>query len=80
MVRPKGVAVDDEGNIYVVESYNDHLLVYTEKGEFLLPIRGSESDIGQLYLPSGVWIDHNNRVYVADTFKRRVVVFQVLGV
>lgn len=80
LVRPKGVAVDSEGNIYVVESYHDHLLVYNRKGEFLMPIGGGAGQrIGQYYLPSGVWIDDRHRVFIADTFNGRVVVFQYLG-
>ncbi|HEX6829165.1 MAG TPA: 6-bladed beta-propeller, partial [Burkholderiales bacterium] len=41
MVRPKGVAVDEEGNVYVVESYYDHLLVFDRSGQFLLGIGGT---------------------------------------
>ena len=41
MVRPKGVSVDSDGNIYVVESYYDHLLVYDAAGQFLLPVGGT---------------------------------------
>jgi hypothetical protein len=32
-----------------------------------------------LHLPSGVWIDSRNRVYVADMLNSRVAVFQFLG-
>jgi sugar lactone lactonase YvrE len=77
--RPKGVAVDTEGNIYVVESYYDHLLVFSDIGDLLLAIGGSGSGIGEFYLPAGVWTDHRNRVYVADAFNHRVIVFQFLG-
>jgi len=79
MVRPKGVSVDSEGNVYVVESYYDHLLVYNKHGEFLMPIGGTGKDIGKFYLPSGVWIDSSNRVFVADMFNGRVSLFQFLG-
>lgn len=79
MVRPKGVAVDNEGDIYVVESYYDHLLVYNNSGELLLPIGGAGQETGSFYLPSGVWIDSRNRVFVADTFNGRIVIFQFLG-
>ena len=80
LVRPKGVAVDGEGNVYVVESYHDHLLVYNSKGQFLMPVGGGAgAKIGQYYLPSGVWIDARNRVFLADTFNGRIVVFQFLG-
>ncbi|MEY4751608.1 MAG: hypothetical protein RIQ60_3822 [Pseudomonadota bacterium] len=38
LVRPKGVAVDGAGRVYVVESYYDSLLVYDAHGDFLLPV------------------------------------------
>jgi DNA-binding beta-propeller fold protein YncE len=79
LVRPKGVAVDSESNVYVVESYHDHLLVYDRKGRFLLPIGGTGKAVGNFYLPGGVWVDSRNRVYVADTFNGRIVIFQFLG-
>ncbi|HJW26554.1 MAG TPA: 6-bladed beta-propeller [Rhodocyclaceae bacterium] len=79
MVRPKGVAMDSEGNYYVVESYHDHLLVFDGQGRFLLPIGGAGRDVGRFYLPSGVWVDARNRVFVADTFNGRIVIFQFLG-
>jgi DNA-binding beta-propeller fold protein YncE len=79
MVRPKGVAVDSEGNIYVVESYYDHLLVYNSKGEYLMAIGGVGTEPGKFHLPSGVWVDSHNRVFVADTLNSRVSVFQFLG-
>ena len=79
LVRPKGVGVDSEGNIYVVESYYDSLLVFSERGEFLLPIGGTGTATGRFYLPAGVWVDARNRVFVADMFNGRVVLFQFLG-
>ena len=79
LVRPKGVAVDADGNIYVVESYHDHLLVFDRGGQLLLALGGSGGEIGQFYLPAGVWVDRGNRVFVADMFNARVVVFQFLG-
>ena len=77
--RPKGVAVDQDGNIYVVESYYDHLLIFNNKGEFLLHIGGTGSGVGEFYLPAGVWTDQRNRVFVADAFNGRVVILQYLG-
>lgn len=79
LVRPKGVAVDNESHVYVIESYYDHLLVFGRDGEFLLPIGGTGQETGRFYLPAGIWVDSRNRVFVADMFNGRVVVFQFLG-
>lgn len=79
LVRPKGVATDDEGNVYVVESMHDTLLVFDAQARLLLAIGGTGPDVGRFYLPAGVWVDARNRVYVADMFNGRVVVFQFLG-
>ena len=77
--RPKGVAADKDGNIYVVESYYDYLLVFNQQGELLLPIGGTGSGNGEFYLPAGIWIDDRDQVYVADAFNGRIMVFQYLG-
>lgn len=79
MPRPKGVSVDKDGNIYVVESYFDYLLVFNAEGQLLLPIGGTGGGLGQFYLPAGVWVDKRDRVYIADSFNGRVVILQYLG-
>lgn len=79
LVRPKGVAVDGEGNIYVVESLNDHLLIFNRNGELLLALGGSGPEPGRFDLPTGAWIDSGNRVFVADMFNSRIAIFQFLG-
>lgn len=77
--RPKGVAVDSQNNLYVVESYFDFLLVYNGQGQLLLPIGGTGNDPGQFYLPSGVWVDEQDRIFIADMANGRVSVFQYLA-
>lgn len=79
LTRPKGVAVDADDNIYIVESYYDHLLVFDQQGRFMLPIGGTGSAVGQFYLPSGVWNDDSGRIYVADMYNGRIMILQFLG-
>lgn len=78
LTRPKGVAVDQDENVYVVESFYDYLLIFNKQREFLLPVGGSGHQPGQFYLPSGVWLDQDQHVYVADMFNGRIEVFQRL--
>lgn len=79
LVRPKGIGLDAEGNLYVVESYHDHLLIYDRQGRFLLPIGGEGTEPGKFNLPAGLWIDGRNRVFIADSHNARVQIFQFLG-
>jgi hypothetical protein len=79
LVRPKGVAIDDEGNVYVVEGYYDRLLIFNAEGEFLLALGKTGSGEGDLFLPTGVWRDQSDRVFVADMFNARIAIFQFLG-
>lgn len=76
--RPKGIAVDSEGHVYVVESYYDFLIVFNDQGQGLLPIGGTGKGPGQFYLPAGMWIDETDKVYIADMFNSRISVFQYL--
>lgn len=79
LVRPKGVAVDNESNIYVIESLYDNLLVFDNQGRTLLALGGTGKETGEFYLPSGVWTDRNDQVYIADMFNGRITVLQFLG-
>tara|TARA_R110001583_G_C5671699_1_gene411444 strand:- start:45077 stop:46147 length:1071 start_codon:yes stop_codon:yes gene_type:complete len=79
LTRPKGVASDSAGNVYIIESYFDHLLVFNDKGQFLLPLGGTGYGAGEFYLPSGIWIDDRDRIYIADMMNGRISVFQFLG-
>jgi DNA-binding beta-propeller fold protein YncE len=79
LVRPKGVAVDSDNNVYVVESYHDHLLIYNDAGKFLLPLGGTGADIGQFFLPAGAWSDDNDRIFISDMFNARVIILRYVG-
>lgn len=79
LVRPKGVAVDREGNVYVTESFYDNLLVFDSQSRPLLALGGTGKEPGKFYLPAGVWTDSQDRIYVADMFNGRIVVLQFLG-
>lgn len=78
LMRPKGVALGDAGITYVVESYFGHLLAFNKHSELLLSITGSGVKGGEFQLPSGVWTDKQGRLFIADMFNGRIVVFQFI--
>lgn len=75
LVRPKGVAVDAAGRVYVVESYHDTVLVYDADGRLLLPLGPASAampPVARFLLPSGVWVAPDGDLLVADMFNARL--------
>ena len=75
---PKGVASDSEGVIYVVDTLFDNVQLFDEKGEFLLTLGNRGTGQGEFWLPSGIFIDGGDRLYVCDTYNRRIQIFEIL--
>ena len=79
MFRPKGVAVDSEGDVYVVDSWLGGVQAFDRKGDLLYYFGSPGTRAGQFQLPAGLSIDHGDQVFVVDSFNRRVQVFQYAG-
>lgn len=73
--RPKGIAIDSEDHIYVVEGQWGLVQVFDRAGRLLYNF-GNGTGFGQFTLPAGLFIDGNDRVYLADSYNRRIQVFQ----
>lgn len=79
MFRPKGVGIDSEGHLYVVEGRRAQVQVFDRQGQ-LLYYFGNGSGIGEFQMPAGLFIDGSDQVFVADSYNRRVQVFRYFGV
>ncbi|HDO35626.1 MAG TPA: 6-bladed beta-propeller [Nitrospirae bacterium] len=77
--RPKGIAVDSEGHIYVVDAAFNNVQIFNEKGRLLLFFGEMGVGPGKFWLPAGMYIDKNDKIYVADQYNRRIDIFQYLG-
>ncbi|MFB3915347.1 MAG: 6-bladed beta-propeller [Terriglobales bacterium] len=73
--RPKGIGLDSENHIYVVDGEFGVVQVFDRQGQ-LLYYFGNGSGFGEFQLPAGLFVDQNDRVYVVDSFNRRLQVFQ----
>lgn len=73
--RPKGVAVDARGTVWVVEGGFDAVQAFDAQGELVAVIGGAGTAAGRFWLPSGAAIDAQGRLFVADTWNARVQVF-----
>ena len=74
-----GVAVDTIGNVYVADSYNNKIRKITGAGEVTTlagsGIAGSADGLGieaSFNNPTGVAVDGNGNVYVADSYNNKI--------
>lgn len=80
LFRPKGISLDSENHIYLVEGLWGTVQVFDREGQLLYFFGGHGTALGQFQLPAGLFIDQSDRVYVVDSYNRRVQVFQYHGV
>ncbi|MFQ6057475.1 MAG: flippase activity-associated protein Agl23 [Anaerolineae bacterium] len=81
MVNPKDLALDAEGNVYVVDSGNHRIVKFDAAGNFLASWGGQGSGPGQFKDdPWGIAVDSERGwVYVADTWNHRIQKFDLQG-
>ncbi len=79
MFRPKGVSVDSEDHIYVIDGLWGVVQIFDRQGELLYYFGQRGAQLGEFQLPSGLFIDKNDRIYIADSYNGRVQVFQYYG-
>ncbi|MHB0858441.1 MAG: flippase activity-associated protein Agl23 [Anaerolineae bacterium] len=77
--RPKGIAHDEAGNVYVADSGNHRIQVFDADGQPLRQWGSQGAEPGQLQEPWGVAVAPNGDVYVADTWNHRIQVYDSEG-
>ncbi len=77
--RPKGIALDNDRNLYAVDAAFENVQIFDSTGTLLLFFGGSYKGPGYMYLPAKVVIDYNNleyfRKYVHESFKLKYLIF-----
>jgi hypothetical protein len=72
-VAPKDLLLDPAtGNLLVVDTGNNRIVILSSSGEYLSEIGGQEAGLNA---PEGVYVDVNGDIWVADTGNERVGVF-----
>ena len=71
----RGLAVDNDGNIYVADTGNARVQKFSGKGEFLAAIGRAGAGPGQLKNPVGVAVDSDGVIYVTDAGTHQLIKF-----
>ena len=71
LYNPLGITCDGAGNIYIADSGNSRVQVFTAQGRFLRQF----GRLSGLNCPGGISVDANGTVFVSDCFNDRVFVF-----
>ena len=76
---PTDIVVDESGFIYVVDSGNDRIAIFSQEGKYLRSFGKTGELPGQFQGPVGIAIDAKERLYVADKGNNRVQIFNLSG-
>lgn len=71
------IAVDSNGNIFVVDSYKAKIIQYTQNGYIVFDFGGSDTGMQKMGLfrsPSGVAVDDSSNLYVLDKERANIQV------
>ena len=72
---PHGIEVDDDGDVYVVDTGNNRIQKFTSDGVFLMKWGTFGTGPGQFDHPHGIGIGPKGNLYVAETGNNRVQKF-----
>ncbi|MFN0279878.1 MAG: hypothetical protein ACKVRN_14965 [Pyrinomonadaceae bacterium] len=78
--RPRGLATDAKGNLYVADSGNGRIQKFDPNGRFLIEFGNSGPPETQLQDPNGVAVDSEGNVYVLDVGTHRLFKFNSEGI
>ena len=73
-VSPRGIAVDRDGYVYVVDSGNDRVQKFTPNGGFIVSF--GHTSPGRFIESIGVAVAGNGDVLVVNSGEKRIVVWQ----
>jgi len=78
LALPKGLALDSDGDVYVVDARFENVQIFSPDGQLLLFFGEEGTEPGKFWLPAGLFIDEHDRIWVCDMYNKRVQVFDYL--
>ena len=75
MTYPTGIYVDNNGNIFVADTYNHRIQKWTPGATQGITVAGGNgygSAANQFNSPNGIYVDSNGNIFVADYYNNRI--------
>ena len=72
---PRGLAVDAQGRLYVVDTGNKRIVIFDADGNYITQFGSAGLDPGQFDEPVGIAIDSTGILYITDTWNQRIQSF-----
>jgi sugar lactone lactonase YvrE len=76
---PQGVAVDQDGNVYVSDTLNNRVEIFDADGNFVSEFGKHGDGPGYLARPKGIAVDSDGHIWIADQMEDRLQVFNREG-
>jgi sugar lactone lactonase YvrE len=77
--KPVGIAVDEDGNVFVSDTWNNRIEVFDADGTFIRAFGEAGDGPGYFARPKGISVDGDGHIWVADGMQDRVQVFTPEG-
>ncbi|MEA3307032.1 MAG: hypothetical protein U9Q34_04535 [Elusimicrobiota bacterium] len=77
--EPLGFAVDKKGRIFIADTGNHRVQIFSAKGGFLNMFGGKGSNEGKFNAPQNIVLNKEERLYIADTKNERLQAFNSDG-
>jgi sugar lactone lactonase YvrE len=72
---PQGVAVDQDGNVYVTDTLNNRVEIFDADGSYISLFGKNGDGPGTFARPKGIAVDGDGHIWVADEMQDRLQVF-----
>jgi sugar lactone lactonase YvrE len=79
LFHPTNIAIGPDHHLYVSDTGNFRIQVFTLEGEYVRTIGGQGLGPGQLARPKGIALDHEGNLYVVDAAFENVQIFNPQG-
>ena len=77
---PRGLTVDSKNNLYITDGFNNRVMKFDNKGNYLMTIgKGAGWYNGYFLIPYDVKLDSHENIYVVDTGNDRIQEFDPKG-